>query len=346
MKTRFQRTAFTLVELLVVIAIIGILIGMLLPAVQKVREAARRSDCSNNSRQLALGCLNYESANEILPPGYVSWVNASDRTRFDWPIKPRNGRGGSNYSSNDWGWGMFILPFVEQDNLSDVIRTGTQSGVTNNNHAFINTAWGDDMLMPNGAQIVRQVLPPFICKSDAGNPTGNYNDTYTHDPADPNTFPAKSNYIGCFGHNCWQSRRLNTNFSHLWGSMGVNVSATLGIIRDGTASTILIGERSSREMTGAGARDQEGAIWAGQFNTPNSPKSGLANNYSCIGRTGGSQYVVNGRFPGLNIASSEHPGGAVVALCDGSTHFLSDNLENRTLQRMARIMDGAVVEKF
>ena len=92
-----QKNGFTLVELLVVIAIIGILIGMLLPAVQAIREAARRTDCSNKMRQMSLGMVNYESAHQKFPPGVKG-----------------NGIGLGQRGLN---WGCFILPFLQQ-NLS------------------------------------------------------------------------------------------------------------------------------------------------------------------------------------------------------------------------------------
>src|SRR5436309_597185 len=100
MSRAFSRSGFTLIELLVVIAIIAILIGLLLPAVQKVREAASRLKCKNNLKQIGLAMHNYHGVANRFPPGYVSAV-ASD---------------GSDLGPG-WGWAAHLLPYVEQDNL-------------------------------------------------------------------------------------------------------------------------------------------------------------------------------------------------------------------------------------
>ncbi len=95
-----RRTAFTLVELLVVIAIIGLLVALLLPAVQAAREAARRTQCCNNLKQMGLGVLNYHDIMRCFPPGYCASVAYVD---------------GENDTKAGWGWAAFILSYLEQD---------------------------------------------------------------------------------------------------------------------------------------------------------------------------------------------------------------------------------------
>jgi prepilin-type N-terminal cleavage/methylation domain-containing protein len=130
---RNQR-GFTLVELLVVIAIIGILVGLLLPAVQAAREAARRMQCSNNLKQLALSAHNYESSHRVFPTGY---------------IRTSGGAG--------WGWGALMLPFMEQTALSSQLQV---------TRANLDTVLASP---PSNMRALMQTpLPTFLCPSDTG----------------------------------------------------------------------------------------------------------------------------------------------------------------------------------
>ena len=130
-QTRFK--GFTLVELLVVIAIIGILIGMLLPAVQQVREAARRISCANQMRQISLAALNFESAHGMLPPG-MQQVNIQQ----------------ASIPELGWGWRSLILTFMEQGNLADSFDMRIKMNESVN------------------APLLTTILPPFVCPSDNG----------------------------------------------------------------------------------------------------------------------------------------------------------------------------------
>ena len=323
MLTASKRRGFTLVELLVVIAIIGILIGMLLPAVQMVREAARRTSCMNNQKQIALACHNYEFNNGHFPPAYNAW-NSNGLKRYIG--LPWDNRGGTDYRGNYYAWSALILPYAEQNNLYQEM--------------MLNKSWGCDMICSNGQGLTTIALPMYICPSDPGD---NFNDCYT---SDAGIKPAKSNYVACTGDLTWYGRINNPDFNHLWGVFGWNSKTTFAKILDGSSHTILVGERSSEPETGSNPQNIYGAIWLGAHNTNNithisSPKVRF---YSCTGRTGSSvEYVVNGDYKGRNIASSSHAAGATLSLADGSVQFVSENLDLSIFRNLSQMADGEVV---
>ncbi len=329
-----KKSGFTLVELLVVIAIIGILIGMLLPAVQQVREAARRIACGNNARQLALATLNYESANQQFPPAINS---ETCRGRLKEP--PIIARTSDPSDASQQGWGFFILPFLEQNALADLYQAATGNGE-------------DDWWLvtdANGILVASNVIPSFICPSDSS-PDGDFNSALTHENAPDGQLYAKSNFVPAVGALSHQQSN-DDDRGNQWGIMATNTRTTFGAILDGSSNTILIGERASRTDVESGAVPGEtnawGAIWAGRILNSNRNERGHFSHDCCAGRlttdNDSRSWGVNGTRASDGMISSFHPGGGHAAFADGSTHFLSDNTSLDTLKRLAAMADGLVI---
>ena len=349
MRSNSRPRGFTLVELLVVIAIIGILIGMLLPAVQAVREAARRIACENNSRQLGLACLNYESANNTYPPGCnIPGVTGT----FDSPsiLSSWDSRSSTPYGGNNLGWGYFILPFIEGVNLFDMIPG--------------DAAWGEDILAADGEPVTSKVIPTFICPSDS---TDDVNDTYFTVGQEQKN--AKSNYIACTGSHMEiggtgpragqtiprqlsNEHSIGTPFAlddfGYWGIMRANSRTSVNDIVDGSSNTILIGERSGLpEGEASDALEQQGAIWIGGMNPDNVERSNFeGHSWGGYADNLNPDFAVNGSARSRSIASSEHNGGAVVVYGDGSTHFFPENLDPFVLRALATIFSNEQVPDF
>ena len=351
MKLKNRRPAFTLVELLVVIAIIGILIGMLLPAVQQVREAARRSACSNNLRQLALGCHNYESAHQVFPPGQ-NHVTSGTRVWVRNPaILPRPS---APDEVQEISWGLFVLPFIEQNNLYDQLQTATNN-------------WDDPVdsaLDANGQLIVSTVISSFICPSDAG-PDGDFNEGWT----DADSVAAgvglhsKSNYVACMGGNLGTVQRaeraLNQRgqgFEAFFGVFGLNSKTSFRDISDGSSNVIALTESASISAFEAGGSVGEpptnpayGAVWSG---APADAFCGTLGLWSVFGMMGtlnpdfSHNYSINSLNPIANPGSSFHPGGATVVFGDGSAHFFSEDLALDVLGKICATADGEVTPQF
>ena len=347
-----KSNGFTLVELLVVIAIIGILIGMLLPAVQQVREAARRIACGNNSRQLALAMINYESAFSRFPPAINSEFC---RGRMDaQPVLQNPCNPGDAVQQ---GWGFFILPFIEQDNLHQQYNTATGNGAV------------DWFLVDDGTGqlVASKVIASFLCPSDSS-PDGDFNLSLTDMSAPGGQVYAKSNFVAAIGAGdhietrrpdrtiTWvnsPSGDLTTDSIITWGIMATNSRTAYGEISDGASNTIIIGERARRTEEASGATPAEsvgayGAIWAGRILNSRRNERGHFSNDTCVGRltTGNDSrsWGVNGTRASDGLISSFHSGGGHATFADGSTHFLSDNTTLETLKRLAAMADGMIIE--
>jgi prepilin-type N-terminal cleavage/methylation domain-containing protein/prepilin-type processing-associated H-X9-DG protein len=246
-----QRKGFTLIELLVVIAIIAILIGLLLPAVQKVRDAAARMQCQNNLKQIGLAAFNFESAYGRFPPA----INIPGEEAFGWPVAPDPARW--------YGLQMALFPYYEQDNL----RRGLVDNVANPHYV--------NCLGPTS--IGAQVVKILICPSDsamANPPVGTYtnkNGTY---------YFGLSSYGGCSGSS---PTSTSANAMLKDGIFYMNSSVKITGITDGTSNTFMFGERSRLNLPATSTSQSVGGwAWANYFaqedNTMNTsePMEGIA----------------------------------------------------------------------
>ncbi len=351
MKPQPSKAGFTLVELLVVIAIIGILIGMLLPAVQQVREAARRTACSNNIRQCALASLNYESAHMRFPPGMNFSVNDNSRTSGPVTPKPSNSSVAQNIA-----WSVYLFPFIEQNNLHLQFISGTNN-------------WEDDFrtqIGSNGELLASTVIPFYTCPSDVS-PDGDFNMYYTHEDVVDIGLHAKSNYIACMGGTAGDfstsnivslNNPSNPDACTEWGIYGINSKTTFSDIGDGSSNVMAFGERWSKTEAEAGGNagvKAYGAVWAGNpgaqrfgINDGSTPRNSVSAILGSVARTGPGfaiSFGVNGTRASELLASSFHSGGAMIVHADGSTTFLSEDIDYEIYGHISQMSDGNVVSR-
>ena len=306
-----KRGGFTLIELLVVIAIIAVLIGLLLPAVQKVREAAARMSCTNNLKQLGIG------------------MHAFHDTVQHFPI------GTHNDDLTNWGWGVYLLPYIEQGPLYATITNSADSnrliqipnmgggpnGFNADSYNGGNATYGRSI---TNSQVAggggSNVIKSFLCPSDTlpnqkatGNNGGNF---------------AKSNYCGNVGNVAGFGCSSGTTGAQENGILlFANDNNNTWVVRmaditDGTSNTVMIGEASaSTNVTPSSTNNCNFPLWAGGDN-------GGCGGTGCVGATFrimNSSYPING---GSDQAfCSKHTGGANFAYADGSVHFLSSSID-------------------
>lgn len=341
---RSVRSAFTLIELLVVIAIMAILVGLLVPAMQRVRESAAKIQCANNLEQIGLALHGYHNDYKKFPPGYVDG-NTNPSSTPDNDVGP------------GWGWAAFLLPYLELSDLYNQINFKQGVGV------------GANM------QVSQTQVSVYQCPSD---PYQQNVPIYDSNFTSPIATVAHGNYVGCNGWvECFANAGGNYqpasdggaaedgdggNTSTGKGGNGLfyrNSKNTITHVTDGLSNTIFVGERcaahSPTTWTGAvtGGRCPAWMAtqpWTAPYTTPAAaPNTGNGTAYdnadyaeALILAHGNATHLPNVDFPiyDPDVFWSMHPGGANFLFGDGSVHFLTSGINPMTFQSMCTIAGG------
>jgi len=325
---RPSRTGFTLIELLVVIAIIAILIGLLLPAVQKVREAAARAKCTNNLKQIGLALHNYHDSEGFFPPGYID-LNMNPASTPDNDVGP------------GWGWASFLLPYLEQGSVYRQINFSQGVGIGGN------------------AAVCQLPLGVYQCPSDA------YPQNFTVWPT--SVVVAHGSYVGCNGwEECFNNAGgagQGGGSDGLSGGLGQagnglfyrNSRYCMANVTDGLSNTIFVGERSGNHApstwTGAVTGGRCPAWMATQHPPPYSPPPGPAYDNADFDEAlvlahCNATHLPSADFPIFDpdtFYSMHTPGGANFVFGDGSVHYLTSGIDPNTYQYLSTIAGGEVL---
>ncbi|MCA8986439.1 MAG: DUF1559 domain-containing protein [Planctomycetaceae bacterium] len=342
-----KRSGFTLIELLVVIAIIAILVALLLPAVQQAREAARRSSCKNNLKQIGLAMHNYHDTFKVFPPGYIgdygNYTNSGSTNIIAHPKGATNGRG-------QWNWSAMIAPMMEQSAAYDVLGVNDRhAGLALNPGA---NNWGSTQ------PVFQTPVAAFRCPSDIAPDT----DTGARRPRSSNNTLrsiAVMNYIAVNrGTNNLNvlARKTNSN-----GLFYVDSKIRMRDITDGTSNTLMVGERAwdlkiVNPTTGAldTINPRAGTLWVTRSsNDADAACTGCGYSDSLGVTARGVNH--NDAYNASNVLTqsrvrasfySLHKGGAQFVLADGAVRFISENLNVNTMSNLGARNDGNVLGEF
>jgi len=325
-----HKKGFTLVELLVVIAIIGILVALLLPAIQAAREAGRRTQCVNKIKQIGLAMQNHHDIRKHLPWG----------ARCYQPPPPAVDNVTDCAQSGDV-WIRYILPFLEENNLYDNWQDDRQ---------YADGAVKTGTTMSNNI-IIRTNIDAYQCPSDSptstwNSPTPNYNyavNLGNTDTGRSGTTATPFNSV-VFGR---------APFDYI-GSKGAGKAYRLADITDGTSKTLLVGEVRQGQV----GQDLRGLIWYAPhvgfttFYLPNTASSDALNagfcqdasnkplGLPCVGAS------ATAGTPTLFAARSRHPGGVNVGLADASSTFIINEIDQTVWRNLSTMQDGAPVSGY
>ena len=325
-----RRRGFTLVELLVVIAIIGVLVALLLPAVQAAREAARRSQCANNLKQIGLAMHNYHDTLRTLPTGYTN----------DWGLAENySGQQYAHHTDSppqrhmaSWSWSAYVAPYMELSSQHDVL------GVTRRHAALALADPAVQELMQNPVSVLR-------CPSDAGPRLNPWGEARPMDVNGDRHNVALTNYVGV-SHGR-SSLDIDNRQRNCTGVLFVDSEINFRDVSDGTSNVLMAGERAwDTYHARCNRRQTNGAaipFVIGTSNLLNHRNRGTA---LAVGVAGNG---INWPSPNADCGNlwevksgfySHHPGGAMFVFVDGSVHFLSETLDLTTFRRLADRQDG------
>lgn len=362
MKPIAKRRGFTLIELLVVIAIIAILVAILLPAVQQAREAARRTQCKNNLKQLGIALHSYHEAHSGLPAGYYSQpvssaaqASAVGADATHWNAAP------------GWGWSAMLLPYLDQSNVATSVD-------------FDAPLWDARF-----ADIVDSKLPVFLCPSSIGPEDA----LLVKDAADAPLLIGgreirlgRSHYVGshgqesCWGEECGQLGGPgdgNEVFTDIYTSatrpVTINGDASrvadgpfyrnsytkFRDVLDGTSNSIFVGEHSSSLSDKTWVGVVPGAFVHPKFSSPENGPDAAATLMLVHSGPSGGELDITGlpiihpiNFPTFHVGQmfSEHPGGGNILLGDGSVRFVSETLDLFVFAELSSIAENEPISAF
>jgi prepilin-type N-terminal cleavage/methylation domain-containing protein/prepilin-type processing-associated H-X9-DG protein len=343
--------AFTLVELLVVIAIIGVLVALLLPAIQAAREAARRSQCSNNLHNLGLAVLNFEQSQKHFPIDYdysssgpqlidLDAMNGGPRTQLPDPLRDARKLSGA-------GWIVQVLPQLESQSLYDqfkpyldkswLLRTGINANVPELRTAIqsqpnvLLCPSNSDFHGPDSGQF------PFVGPYIAGAPALVAVTCYKGNSGDGSFEPATPQQpAGFFTYNPAMNCYISSNcFGLFWRYTYMKGGVKLKEITDGTSKTIMLGEASPEDGNSAAwSSDGDWAIAGVQLNWPWKTAG------ECLGPDGTPNQGLRSCWPLIRGFRGYHPGGVMFAMADGSVFFLPDSVDHLVFRAVSTKASG------